>query len=268
MARNTFTYKRKVINEAGMVVLMPKGSAHSEIRSNPTIDPYAQSSEQEFPLGSKLVGGDRVWRYVKAGGGELAIAVPTQGAVVQHTDAEDDIVVGASAAVGDTEVVLTSATNIVVAIDYYKEGYLIVNDEAGEGQMYKIKTSPALVSTNDSTFTLYDPLTIALTTASQVGLRKSPFDAVIATAAPLTNIFTGIPMRVITTLYYGWLQTGGLAAVETNAAITVGQVVYVGTTAAQVDPGITDVKAIIPIGVSVTPGIADTEKCMVWLNTD
>lgn len=267
--KNSFDYLRFVANRAGNLLHLPEVSAMSYVAYDELPNPYEESSVQLFPIGTKLTIGDRVYRYSKNGAGTLTASMVLQGAAEQNAAASVDIVVDAAAAAGTYEVSLTSQAAIAVAANYYKEGYLFINDEAGEGQCFKIKSHDALVGTTaGSVFVLYDPIVTALTVASQVGLRKNLFDMPIVAAAPLTNRCAGVAPIGVTAAYYFWSQTGGPAAVNAHAAITVGQVVYAGTTAGKSDPAITDVKALQPIGVSMTPGAADTEKHLVFLTLD
>jgi hypothetical protein len=184
---------------------------------------------------------------------------------------DDDIVVGAVSAIGATTVTLTSTANLAAAplstADGIAEGYLYANDEAGEGQCYKIKSHAALSGTANSVFTLYDPLTVAFTTSTQVGLAQNPYANVIATAAVLTGMCVGVAPIAVTASYYFWAQTGGPCAVIPQAAIALGTWVVVGTTAAKADPAAAVTTEVI-IGYPLTPGVADTESFLCFLTLD
>ena len=260
-------YIQSMFNREGFVVFLPSVGAAGDLIQSETIDIYGESSTQEFPLGTKLVNGERVWRYTKAGGTGLTLAAPVQTAAIQHAEAADDIVVGAASAIGSTTITLTSTSNLAVAADYYKEGYIIVNDAAGEGQMRKVKTSPALTGTATTEFTVYEPLTVELTTSSQCGIKKNTYDAVIATTAVCTGPPLGVPQFGVTASYYFWLQSGGPAAVTAKSAVALGTDVVVGTTAALVDPAAAATTEHT-IGWPLTVGVADTESFMVFLTID
>jgi len=264
-------YTAKVMNRNGYHIFLPNVGDIADLKQSPPPNPYAESSTQLYPLGTKLMQGERVWRYSKNGGTGLDIAAPLQSAIAVHAEQNDDIVVGAASAIGVNTVTLTSTENLDGApnneANAFAEGYLIVNDEAGEGQMYKIKENEALVTTGNSIFTLYDNLTIALTTSSQVGIMKNPYDLVIATTAVMTAGFAGIPLIAVTASYYFWSQTGGPAPVNAKQAIPIGDIVVVGTTAAQVDLMAAFTTETI-IGHAMTPAIADGEYFMVFLSGD
>jgi hypothetical protein len=254
-------YTSKVMNRSGYVVMLPNvGDMDDLIQTNPP-NPYAESLTQLFPLGTKLVQGERVWRYAKAGAA-IGISAPVQSAAPVHAEQFDDIVVAAASAIGAYTVTLTSTANLDGSpndeANAFAEGYLVVNDEAGEGQCYKIKSNEALVTTGNSIFTLYDPLTVALTTSSKAGLVMNPYCDVITTAAILTAVPLGTtPIAVTGADYYFWLQTGGPAPCLANTTIVKGDPVVVGTSAGEADPtaGLATTESLI--GYAMTPGIAD-----------
>lgn len=273
MANGAASFTRKVITKSGNTLIFPPVPAVSNLASGETdVDIHDSTSVAEFPLGTKLVRGDQVFRYTKNGAVALAAGVPLQAAAVAHGEQDDDIVVGAAAAIGDYTVELTSTANLDTSpndeADNFKDGYLVVNDEAGEGHLYKIKSNEGFSGTANSTFTLYEPLKIALTTSSQVGLIKNPYNGVIATAAVLTGAPMGTAPAAVTASYYFWMHTGGAAPCIAHAAIARGGFVIVGTTAAKADPAVTDVKVLQIIGYALTPAAADTETFIVFLTLD
>lgn len=260
-------FDQTVINKNGYVLLYPNISSEPVLQSVPP-NPYAESIIQQFPIGTQLIQAEREWSYSQAGGTGLNIATPLQSAIAVHAEQNDDIVVGAASAIGSYVVTLTSTANLDGSPNdeenNFAEGYLIVNDAAGEGQMYKIKSNEALSGTADSEFTLYDPLTIALTTSSQCGIMLGPQDRVIATTAVMTAGFAGIPLIAVTANYYFWSQVKGPAPANSKTAIPIGDLVVVGTTAAQVNAMAGFTTETI-IGTAMTPAIADGEYFMVNL---
>lgn len=236
---NMLKYYSPVVNRNGYVLFMPNVGEESDLlQSQNPPDPYAQSSVQQYPLGTKLVQGERVWRYSKNGAGTPAAGAPLQQAAVINQAASLDVVVDAASAIGATTISITSQAAIACAKDYYKEGSIFVNVSTGIGHCYKIKTHDALVSTTAGTIvTIYDGLVVAVaSSASKVGLRKNAYDMAIIAGGPLTGIPIGVAPLALTAAYYFWAQTGGPCAVLTHAAILIGQRVTVGTTSTQVDP--------------------------------
>jgi len=265
-----FNFTKKVINKGGRVVFLPMVSEPGDLLTNQNIDVYAQTVGQEFPLGTKLVEGERVWRYCKNGTGTPGPGTILQAAVVHHAEDDLDLVVDATTAIGAYTISLTSTTNAAVAADYYKEGYAFVNAGGGFGSCYKIKSHDALVGTTaGSIVTLYDPLVVASTAASTLwGLRKNIYDAVLATTAALTGKVIGVNMLTLAASYYFWAQTGGPACVLTHAAIGAAYYAVAGTTAAQADPSITDVKALHTIGYPISICNTAGEGSLIYLTLD
>lgn len=256
----------------GKTIILPRYNTDLfKMGSLPDPNPYAQSAVKLFPLGTKMYEGERVFRYCLNGAGTLAIAAPLQNAPAVHAEQDDDIVVGAASAIGDTTVTLTSTANLDGTpnnvANNFADGYLVVNDEAGEGQLYRIKSNEALSTTDNAVFTLYDPLTVALTTSSQCGLIKNLYNGVIVTAAVLTGMCVGVPLLGVTAAYYFWSQVGGPAPVVAHAAIALGTWAIVGTTAGKADPAAAVTTEVI-IGYPLTPAVADTETFICYLTLE
>lgn len=272
-------FDRVIHNSHGQTLIYPRMKASGKYQlKDGDVDPYAQGSIQEFPLGTMLIIGDRVWRYCKNGAGTPAAGAPLEAAAVVHAEQPDDIVVGAAAAAGDYNVDLTSTANLDGDpnddTNDFAEGWLVVNDEAGEGHCYQIESNEGFSTTDLATFVLYDPLVVALTVASQVGLARSKYYRVISSPGTTpTGICIGIAPRLLTAAYYFWAQTKGPCAVIAHAVIAVGAHVASGLTAGKVDPtghdatyGILQTQQII--GRALTLAAADGESFIVDLNLD
>ncbi len=272
MAYNGQSYLGKVMNRSGFVIEFPNVSSMANLKQSNPPNPYAESSEQQFPLGTKLIQGERVWRYCKAGGVGLNIGAPQQQAKAIHAEADDDIAVGAGFAIGVSTISLTSTSNLAAAplttANGFAEGYVYFNIAAGLGQCYKIKSHDAFSGTDEEGVVLYDALTIALTTSSKAGLIQNPYANVIATEAVVSGLCVGVPGLAITATYYFWIQTGGPAAVAINTTIALGTEVVVGTTAAKGDPAAAAATEI-PIGFCMTPGqTGGADHALVFLTLD
>ena len=260
------------MDENGFVLIPALDTEVENINhSHNNIDVLAQTSTQEYPLGSLLIRGYEKWRYCKAGSTGLNISAPVQMPKAVHAEQDDDIVVAAAAAIGAKAVWLTSTANLDGApnnvANSFAGGFLIVNDVTGQGQCLMIKSNAAFSTTEDSEFELYDALTIALTTSSQVGLIKNPYNGVIATEAPVSGLCVGVPQLAVTASYYFWCKTGGPAAVVAQAAAALGSHVVIGEVAAKVNTMGNDNDGLI-LGVPMTPGVADTEQFIVFLTLD
>ncbi len=194
-----------------------------------------QRSTQKFPLGTvgRMLDG-RSFRYAKNGAVALRV-----GSVVQSIAP-----LNWSAGAGTGPTVLESGTTqtstwrtlqfettftTLVAKDYFKDGWLHV-DTTGHltisGQMLQIKSSKAhTASSTLLELTLNDgqSLTATLNTSDAgFSLIKNPYDSVIVVAqgtAALAGDIVGVPPMAISANYYFWLQTWGLAPVESATAL-------------------------------------------------
>ena len=171
---------------------------------------YDETSVRQHQLGSLGVDkyGDR-YRYVQAG----AVALVT-GHLLQEA-AEDtnyrSMAVDTAAAIGDTVVSVTLGGTAVTA-NQFEEGELVVESSTGIGQHFHIKRHEVQTSTTGScNFTLDRPLKIALTTSSQVSVRKNPFDGAIDFPITPTGAPVGIALYAQTIAYFGWVKSGGSA---------------------------------------------------------
>lgn len=269
-------FEQTIYNKNGQMLILPRISDLDYMYSNRVgdIDPYKQTASQMYPLGTVLLMGSRTFIYAKNGAGTPAAGCPIQQAAPAHGEQDDDIVVGAAAAAGATTVNLVSTANLDTSpndkADTFKDGWLYVNDEDGEGHSYQIKSNEALSNTDNATFTLWDPLVVALTTSSQVGLHYNEYYRTIATTAVVSGVLLGVSPRLLTANYYYWVQSWGPCAVIAHAAIAKGTHVIVGTTAGKADPmaansvdaeGATE----IILGEAMTPGVADTESFLCYV---
>ena len=225
---------------------------------------YEESSTPKAKLGHRLVLGERVFRYGKAGSSNLSRGKMCQGPapVANHKN----IAVAAAAAAGATEITVTLGATAATK-NQYAEGYLHVNDANGEGQCYKIKSHPAGSASGSLTVTLYDPIETALTTSSEVTLTANPFNGVIvAPNGGLTQIVVGVPLIAVTAGYYAWFQTRGPAPVLGQGTLVIGQNVGLGGTAdGACGPVSADTTFVWGKVMQVN---ASTEYALIWLTLE
>jgi hypothetical protein len=206
---------------------------------------YEESATQKAEIGFRLLVGDRVFRYAYAGGTALAAGKLMTSA---QLPAEVNKAVEADAAAGTYEVtVTTSAAQL-----YLAEGYMVVNDDAGEGLSYRIKSSAANADTATSTdIVLYDPIVTALTTSSEVELYGSPYYD-LDLSADVTDHISGIPPIPVTANYYFWLQTWGPCGCLVGNTTAAGDLLVPHTTDGSVCPGSVFTSNIV--GFALTAG--------------
>ena len=181
---------------------------------------FEESSTPKHPLGEKVELSDgRVFRYA-------SIAATTAAGDIVSQDVSATAVVEkengmTAAAVGATEVIITDSTTLGSATaNQYAGGYLHTIDDAGEGYTYRIKSNTA-ASSNAVTFTLYDAVQVAITTATDAAITGNLYGKVRPALGSADYIAAGVAPRAFTADYYGWVQTRGIATVRVDAAVAI-----------------------------------------------
>jgi len=243
-------------------LMIGKGSS-----SAATVDPFAESSTQLFPLGSKLIYNDREFRYGECGGSAI-----TAGKLVQHvTEVANHTNCAATAVVaaGETAISIETAGDTDLTANQYAEGYLFVNDVNGEGQCLRVKSNPAHDHSADPSviITCYDDLKTALTTNSELTLMPNPYRNLIVAPATGTGACVGATTVDMTADYFGWFQTQGPAALLTSGTLVLtAPCVQSDTTAGAVEPLDADVETESQAIGKVMCVSATTEYSLVWMN--
>mgnify|MGYP003127231177 FL=1 len=176
------------------------------------ISPYEQSTTQEWPIGTKLEIGTRVWRYALMGAVNSVPGKIYQSQLIQANGDVTDMAVD-TPAVGALQMEVTNGSNTAITEDEFKDGYLHVNDDTGEGYAYQISGNDAIATSAAGTIFLYDSVQVALIGASTVSLTHPVGYKVIVAPAPITGVMAGVSMAVVTAGSYCWLQTKGPCAV-------------------------------------------------------
>lgn len=195
------------------------------------LDPYSFVAQPEQKLGVKVVDqyGD-AWRYSQIGASN-AVSGQMQGSPVQKTN-HHNVAVYATAAVGSKKVTVTLGATAAVANEY-AGGFLVANDVAPEGVLYRISRHPAADASATLELTLEEPLVEAMSTSSEVTLVHNAWNGVIVGTA-VTVRAAGVPIVDATAAYFGWLKTRGVAAVLIGSAATLGADLIIGGTAGSV----------------------------------
>ena len=182
---------------------------------------FEESSTPKHPLGEKVELSDgRVFRYA-------SIAATTAAGDIVSQDVSATAVVEkengmTAAAVGATEVIITDSSTLGSATaNQYAGGYLHTIDDAGEGYTYRIKSNTA-ASSNAVTFTLYDAVQVAITTATDAAITGNLYGKVRPALGSADYIAAGVAPRAFTADYYGWVQTRGIATVRVDAGVAIG----------------------------------------------
>jgi hypothetical protein len=173
-------------------------------------------------IGTRMILPDgRVFRYAFSNGAAGAgTGVQSSAALANH---DSDLVVTAAAAVGAKSASVTLGAT-AAAEDLYANGYLLVNDEAGEGHVYKIRQHDAIGSGGTGTINLMDgdTIVVALTTSSQVGLVANPYMHVIPSpGGAQTGRTVGFTTAAVADNSYFWAQTWGETAVLVDGTLVI-----------------------------------------------
>ena len=229
-----------------------------------TVNPYAESSTQLFPLGAELHYGNNIFRYGQMGSGAV-----TAGKLVQHAAIianHTNMTATATTAVGETAISVETSGDTDMTLNQYADGYLWVNDANGEGQTMRVKSNPAHDHSADPSvvITTYDPLATALTTSSELSLLANPYTGLIVAPATETGTVMGATVIDMTASYYGWFTVSGPQALLSVGTVVRGNIcVRSGGTAGGVAPA-TD-NLLTEIG-EVMAARADTEYSLVYMN--
>jgi len=195
------------------------------------------TDDQRHPLGTRGYTRDgRVFHYAKAGATQLEVGLLAQ-AEAPATNWSDDLTLATAYAIGTTQLVVYASTGTTaLTTDTYKEGYLFMNDETGEGQYVPIKKQggrsslTTLVTRSTVTFADDAFLPVAVTSGTQVGFVKNKYDDVIVCPTTLTSAPIGVTPTTVAATYYYWIQTWGPCAIKCRGTVTVGRPVYPDTT--------------------------------------
>lgn len=199
---------------------------YQDLKGEPAQGTYEMSLTQKYALGCRYKKPDgRVYHYVKAGGADLVAGNLIQSAALQGalTTVQADLTPAACAA--GTYFVTAAIDTTEQPKDTFKDGWIAITDgDAANamGDLYRVKTHP--LSATNIILELYEPLKRAITTSSRVGLLGNIYKNVIQ--APVTTpsgVVVGVAPTIITTLYYGWIQTWGIANILSTSAIVAGE---------------------------------------------
>jgi hypothetical protein len=213
-------------------------------------DDFVSSATSVHKLGTRGVSDDgRVFRYVQAGLVDLVAGnvIQSSAIVVLHLANTPPAV-----AIGAKSFVYTPGATLGTA-GQYADGYMQVDTTPGNGYVYGVSGHPAFGSGAAFTITLKDPIQVALTTASRVGLLANPFKGVIqAPQTTATGTIVGVAQYVITASQFGWLLTWGIGSVLINGTPAHGAMLLgISATTA----GSVDIATAAPLIVSQIVGV-------------
>lgn len=240
----------------------PRFLTESEIRT--------ESSVQQHVLGSRaeLLDG-RIFRAAKNGASALTKGNLLQGPanVANHINQ----VIGDAAVSGALTVNIDLGATALTE-NQYADGFMVMNDAAGEGIAYAVAGHPAAVlSATSVSVSLKEPINSALTADTSQYSLHAIWRGVVQSPTTATNIIVGVADFAVTANYYFWTQTRGVASVlqEASSASTVirGGVVGSDTTAGAVENTANGVTTHMEIAQALVANV-DEEHNGVFLMID
>ena len=181
-----------------------------------------QTTAQEHELGDLgYLRDGRFFRYIFMDGAVTSGKLLQQVANIAEHDMD---LATAVAAIGVGTISATLGANDIAA-DEYKDGYIYVNDDVGEGQLFKISSHAAVASSGVFAVPIRDEggVRTALTAASLTGLMKNPYKDVIIAPTTHTGAIVGATVRDASDNNYGWAQRAGIAALLIDGTVTIGE---------------------------------------------
>lgn len=179
------------------------------------------TNQQGHPLGSVMQFADgRRFKYGKAHATALVQSVMCQQTLNDSNN--HGLAVQAAAAVGDRTVSLTTGSS-AWTVDEFKDGYLSIDEAAGQGILYTIKTNPAAGTSATVAVTLYETVQKALTTSDKATAFINPYGDIIVHPSPATAFLVGITPKAIGSGKYGWFATWGPANCLTEGTVVINE---------------------------------------------
>ena len=180
--------------------------------------PWGQEKEttttrREHPLGAVGMTPDgRCFRWAFSGEAIGAGQVVMQKGAVPHHDM--DLATVTARSVGDTTITVTLEATAATE-NQYEDGAIYINDGAGEGHLYAIRSNPAADASGSLTVTLHEKVREALTTGTSLcGLIENDYkDVELWDYNDIDGPALGVAPTEIADDTYFWLQTSGRACV-------------------------------------------------------
>ena len=182
-----------------------------------------ETSSQKQKLGTRAVTPDgRVFYYAEASGTAITTAGQAVNGIAAVAAHDMDL---AGVATSANSLTFTTSTSLTVTKNQYKDGYAYVNDGAGDGEVYRIKSNTAVASATGLELTVDEPdgIRTAMTTGTRFGLMYSPYKDIhiVDGNGTQTTGVVGITTIAVTADYFCWVQTAGPAAVLIGAQVGI-----------------------------------------------
>lgn len=157
--------------------------------------------------------------------GNLVQSAPITAA---HQNLDVTAYTAANASTGAAASVTATLGAGAVTANQYAGGFVVVNDNTGEGQTLKIASHPAADASASLTVTLEDAPVTALSATSEICLIPNPYTSVVVNPTTATNTPIGVTLYPIaasvasTTNVFGLIQSKGPISALAQGTIGVG----------------------------------------------
>jgi hypothetical protein len=204
---------------------------------------YDTLATQAAPLGSELlIGMNRLFRYAKNGSGALAVGTVLQAQAPNDSHAN---LTCAAQAVGKSTITVTLDRGDIIGRNEYKQGYIYINDQAGEGHLYDVD-SHEHGGGEDTTkkINIRNHTVVALTTSSQATLIPNPYSGLNKPLGKPWELVMGVAPVAVPANEYFWCQVSGPCAVLQAGNLWAGR----GVMPSSWKPGAVEtLKQVVPI---------------------
>lgn len=186
-------------------------------------DDFVSSATAVHRIGTRAVDDTgRVFRYVKAGLSDLVAGNVLQSPAIVPLHLANT---PPAVAIGATSFTYTPGSTLGTA-NQYADGFLQVDTTPGNGYTYTVSGHAAFASATAFTLNLKDPIQVALTTSSRVGLMANKYNGVIQLpVTTATGTIVGIATYIISASQFGWIGTWGQFSVLTTGTPALGAMV-------------------------------------------
>lgn len=240
---------------------------------NDSGEQFNTHTARRFPYGTMLMTQDgRKYRYGLNGAVALVAGRVIQSEVPGANF--DDILFASVPAIGDRSVTITTGAT-ATTLDMFAGGYMVVQDDTGEGHTYLIEGNAAAATTSSCVITLAPPgIRLAPVGATTVLLVKHPTREMIIHPSPPTALVVGATGSAMAASVFGWIQSGGPAAVLFTGTAIIGENAVPSLTVdGSLDPYVLseaapNTGAGQPVVAWVAEVAVTTEMSFVWLRID
>lgn len=192
---------------------------------------FASDTTPKFAIGTRVSLSDgRVFRYAHFGAATTAGLLAAQDISESGNGVTDNIIIASASAVTTTDGLIGNRfiqlTLASISANQFAGGYLHTEDGAGQGYTYRIKRNTATgdPASGDIRLELYDPLELAVTTATDIAISGNMWANLEAAVAGTDEMVVGVTVAVQALDDFGWVQTWGPGSVLCDGTNALGSV--------------------------------------------